>query len=394
MNKKYFLITLILITSLLTLSCQGAEVAKTPLPEPVPEPIEIVIAAVGDVMMHGPQFKAAYVASTGTYDFSDCFADIAPVIDGADLAIANIETTFAGAERGYSGYPAFNSPEQLLPALKDAGFDVLTTANNHTMDRGTSGIVSTIDFIQQGGFYQTGSYSTTAAAIQPLIVDVKGLKIGIVAATYSLNGFVLPEGKEYMVDLIDEQLLIKRITAARSAGADAVAVSLHFGNEYQRQPSDYQKKYADIAIKAGADIILGSHPHVLQPIEMRTVPATADTTTKSAIVVWSMGNFISNQRDRYKDSGMIFTFKIRQEAPGEPIQILEATYLPTYVYKGPLNGKSTVYQVLDVGKYTKVEGATGPPGGSATLRRLHEVWTESTSLITETPARITYQGLN
>lgn len=394
MKKQKFLLVLVLIMSLAGSACQGADIAETPLPEPPPEPIEVVIAAVGDIMMHGPQFKAAYVASTGTYDFSDCFADIAPVISGADLAIANIETTFAGAERGYSGYPAFNSPEQLLPALKDAGFDVLTTANNHTMDRGTSGIISTIDFIKQNGFQQTGSYSTTAAAIKPLIVDVKGLKIGIIAATYSLNGFVLPAGQEHMVDLIDEQLLIKRIDAARKAGADAIAVSLHFGNEYQRQPSDYQKKYADIAIKAGADIILGSHPHVLQPIEMRTIPATADTTTKSAIVVWSMGNFISNQRDRYKDSGMIFTFKIRQEAPGEPITIIEPAYLPTYVFKGPLNGKSTVYQILDVGKYTKVEGAASPPGGSATLRRLNEVWAETTSLITETPAKITYQGLN
>lgn len=302
------------------------------------------ISAVGDLMCHSTQFK--YVKQTdGTYQFAPCFSYIKPYLEKPDLLIGNLETTFAGERLPYSGFPLFNTPDAYATALKEVGFDFIITGNNHSNDTDTRGILRTISVLDNLGLAHTGTYSTKADRDSIRIAEIQNTRIAILNYTYSTNGIDLPPGKEYMVNMIDSSLIVQDIAAAKNAGAELIIIYYHFGNEYERFPSPYQIRYTELAIEAGADIIFGSHPHVLQPAAFfPTKGGNIDT----GFVIYSMGNFISNQRDPHTYEGIIVNLHFKKNVQTKKISLAKTDYVPTWVYRGTNSKKlHVVFPALD-----------------------------------------------
>lgn len=312
------------------------------------EDTTIHLTAIGDIMCHGPNYKAAYNSSTNSYDFSPFFRNISNYTSKADLTIGNLETTFAGASRGYSGYPTFNSPSELGQAIKDIGVDVLGTANNHCMDKGYSGLSSTLDTLDEMELSHMGTSRSEEEQNTILVKDVKGINIAFLAFTYGTNGITIPSDKSYSVNLINKDLILKQINSAKNLNVDLICVNMHWGIEYQTTPNSEQKELADFLFENGVDIIFGSHPHVLQPMEKRTI-TLADGSTKDGFVIYSLGNFISNQSDINTQDTIILNLQITKSGKDGKISIDSVDYIPVYCYnKG--SGTKDRYELIDLKK--------------------------------------------
>ncbi|MEG4989141.1 CapA family protein [Microcoleus sp. BR0-C5] len=322
----------------------------SPIAAPVPaqpksEIKEAKLIAVGDIMMHSTQTRSGYDAKKQTYNFDNFFTPVKSILSTGDWVIGNLETPLAGSDAGgYTGYPLFNAPAQLADAAKKAGFNILTTANNHALDRGEKGVIRTIANLSDRKIASTGTATSTAEASRTLISTKNNISLAKLAYTYGTNGIPIPKGKDYLVSLIDEKKIVKDIAKARKQGADIIAISLHFGNEYQRQPNTQQKQLVENLLKAGADIILGSHPHVVQPYKIFNFPGKNGKTRK-AVAIYSMGNFISGQNKKYTDLGVILQVNIRKKFPEKTTEITDVKTHPTWVHRYTLNNK-TNYRVL------------------------------------------------
>lgn len=330
--------------------------------------ITIHLTAIGDAMCHSQNFKDAYQASTKSYDFSHVFTNIRQKVESADIAIGNLETTFAGEAKGYSGFPTFNTPDALGYALKDMGVDVLSTANNHSLDKGYSGIVRTLDVLDEAGISHMGTYRSLEEQNKILIKDVNGIKFAFLSFTYGTNGIPVPKGKEYCINLIDETLMKRQIDQAKEEQVDVICVSMHWGDEYKIKQNKTQENLADFLFENGVDIILGSHPHVLEPMEKRTI-TLADGTTKDGFVIYSLGNFISAQKQENTRNTIILDLQITKNPEGK-ISIDKVEYTPLYVYdKGA--GKPQRYKILDIRKtIANYENGTDTSIGKATYKTL------------------------
>jgi len=335
-----------------------AEPAPTPEPAPEPPPpLEATLVAIGDVMMHKPMVPGAFDEATGTYDFSGFFAPLRDVFESADWAVANLETPIAGDERGFPGYPMFNAPVGLADALAEAGFDVVSTANNHSLDQRFSGLAATLRTLRERGIVPVGTAETQEEADAVNIVGKKGVAGAFLSYTYGTNGIPIPKDKPFAVNLIDETKIAADIAKARTAGADFVAVSLHFGNEYQREPSDEQRRVARHTIESGADLVIGHHPHVVQPYERYRVD-NPDGTSREGLIMYSLGNFVSNQFGDYKEYGAVLkvTFRKTHQADGAAVTTLaEIDAIPTWVHKY-VDGGKTRYRVLSLDEITLESG--------------------------------------
>lgn len=309
--------------------------------------ITINMAVIGDIMCHGPNFKDAYNANTKTYDFSTFFTQIKSYISDADIAIGNLETTFAGGTRAYSGYPTFNSPVELAEDVSDMGIDLLTTANNHSLDTGYNGLVNTLNELDELGISHTGTFRSQEEKDSILIKDVNGIKIAFLCYTYGTNGIPVPSGKDYCINLIDEDLIKSQLETAKSQNPDLICVSMHWGVEYQIKQNSEQEELADFLFENGADIILGSHPHVLQPMEKRTIQLE-DGTTKDGFVIYSLGNFVSNQSDKYTKDSIILDLQITKHSDGK-ITIDSYDYTPIYMQNNGANATNR-YELIDLEK--------------------------------------------
>lgn len=329
-------------------SNQMASTSNNASSEPlVPEKqdITIQISAIGDAMCHSQNFKDAYNSSTGVYDFSHVFQNIASLTSSSDITIGNLETTFAGADRKYSGYPTFNTPSTFGNALKDIGVDILCTANNHSLDKSFTGLVSTLDSLDEIGLSHIGTYRSQEEQNTILVKDVNGIKIAFLAFTYGTNGIPVPSGKEYCINLIDKDLIKEQLDLAKAQNVDLICVNMHWGAEYQTKQNSTQEELADFLFANGVDIIFGSHPHVLQPMEKRTI-TLEDGSTKDGFVIYSLGNFVSGQvKENTKDT-IVLTIQITKNKE-DKISIDKVTYTPVYVNdKG--TGKSQRFQLLDI----------------------------------------------
>ncbi|MEG3842515.1 CapA family protein [Microcoleus sp. herbarium14] len=322
-----------------------APIAATVPVKPNPEIKEATLIAVGDIMMHSTQTRSGYDAKKQTYNFDSFFAPVKNILSKGDWVTGNLETPLAGEDAGgYTGYPLFNAPAQLLDAAKKAGFNILTTANNHALDRGEQGVIRTIANLRDRKIASTGTAASVAEASRTLISTKNNISLAILAYTYGTNGIPIPKGKDYLVSLIDEKKIVKDIAKARKQGADIVAISLHFGDEYQRQPNPQQKQLVENLLKAGADIILGSHPHVVQPYKIFKFPGINGKTRK-AVAIYSMGNFISGQTKDYTDLGVIFQVNIRKKFPEKTAEITGIKAIPTWVNRYTQNNQLK-YRVL------------------------------------------------
>jgi len=301
----------------------------------------LTLLFAGDIMGHDGQIASAYDDSTGTWSYESIFSFIAPLISDADIAIGNLEVTLGGAP--YKGYPQFSSPDALAVASRNAGFDILVTANNHAADRGPKGIFRTIRVLDSLGIKHTGTWNSSEErdTLAPLMITRDSITIALLSYTYGTNGIVVPPPAT--VAYIDTLRAATDIAGADLKGADATIIFVHWGIEYDTLPSAGQKQTAAAYLNSGADIIIGSHPHVLQPM-------IADTGScrLSKPVVWSMGNFVSNQRARRRDGGAMV--RIEMALQGDSVVITDAGYLLTWVYTPTEAGKRKYY-ILPCAEY-------------------------------------------
>ncbi|MFA6983203.1 MAG: CapA family protein [Sedimentibacter sp.] len=337
------------------------EETSNELTEDQPEQdVSVRIRATGDIMFHPSQLDGAYDYTTDTYDFENSFKAIRDIIQEADISIANFEGTTAGNEiYAYQGYPLFNAPDEALDAIKNAGFDILSTANNHSLDTRKAGIIRTIEQIKARGMEPIGTFAEKPET-RVLIKDVKGIKFAFLSYTEMVNGLesvLAPEDLDAMVNIIDETKMKEDIAYAKDNNADVIIAFLHWGDEYSRVQAQRQEILADMLFRSGVDIILGSHPHVIQPTQ------TLDYDGKTKFVAYSMGNFISNQRvetlvpygltehvSKYTEDGIIIDIEIEKKGSTKEVSIENINYIPLWVYKGVKeNGTAehVVYPIMD-----------------------------------------------
>jgi poly-gamma-glutamate capsule biosynthesis protein CapA/YwtB (metallophosphatase superfamily) len=323
------------------------------LNNPKPEGGEsLTLLFIGDVMQHIEQINSARDAKTGQYVYDSCFNRISGLISSADLSIANFEVTLGG--KPYSGYPQFCAPDSLVPALQRAGIDVLVTANNHSCDRGLKGIRRTIRVLDSLQIVHTGTFSGTMDrdTLYPLILEKNGIILGLLNYTYGTNGIPVPSPA--IVNLIDTLQIRKDYDKARKKGVDEVIAFFHWGKEYMRESDTNQRKLAEFCHKLGIRIVIGSHPHVIQPME-----AFSDSLGNIRdVTVYSLGNFISNQRDRYKCGGALFRITLTRDMDG--IRIADPGYILAWVH-APFRYGKVWYQVLPVMEYEGNKGCLSKP---------------------------------
>lgn len=340
---------------------EDQEEVVPPPPPTVAEPekaVSLRILAVGDVMVHKSQIDAQYDSASGTYNFDNNFEYVRKYIEEADLALCNLETTFAGGR--YSGYPVFNTPDSLADALKKAGFDVAFTANNHIMDMGIDGMKRTLRITREAGLSTVGTH--LEGEKDYLVLDVNGIKIGVVAYLYetpeyqaipTINSVPIPEDARPLLNTFNYSTLAEdlekvkqSIEGARADGAEIVICYFHWGEEYQRSPNEYQQHMAMETAKFGADMIFASHPHVVQGVEMLTV----EGTDRKVPVFYSLGNFISNQRaetlnNRYTEQEIIAEVRLEYMKSTKEIISVEMAAIPLWVERYKKNGKYVYYVI-------------------------------------------------
>jgi poly-gamma-glutamate capsule biosynthesis protein CapA/YwtB (metallophosphatase superfamily) len=293
------------------------------------------IIFAGDVMGHDTQIQAAYVDSTDAYDYGKCFSSLKPYLRNADVAVTNLEVTLAGPP--YEGYPRFSSPDALLDGLMDAGFNVLVNANNHALDKGREGFERTQKVAGQKGMILTGSFLSPGQRERtyPLLLEKNDILLAMLNYTYGTNG--LKADTPNIVNYIDTLTIKRDIQKVKLVAPDFTVAMIHWGNEYQRREDTLQRELAAYMFRQGVDVIIGSHPHVVQPVEyIRTDTGFYD------LVVYSLGNFISNQRDRYRDGGILFGLELEKT---DRTRISGFDYLPVWVHK-PVEKGQQVFRLV------------------------------------------------
>ena len=345
------------ILALLLAGCAPAGSVETPTPpdqegsasvaqsqqETPPEPVVAHLLATGDIMSHMPITKDAYIQEEDRYDYSHMLQFAADQFAGADYVVGNLETVLAGGPN-YSGFPTFNSPDALADGLAGAGMDLVTTANNHTMDQGLDGLRRTLDVLDQAGISHVGTYRTAEERAENggiYVADVGGISVAFLAYTYGLNGFRLPSDAPYAVNRFNLDYyttlsnpvwdtLKEDMSQERALGTDLIAVLVHWGTEYQDQPNQYQTNLAEFLVGEGADLVLGNHPHVLQPYTWLTATGE-DGTEHTGFVCYSLGNFLSNQLELETKTTAILDLELTKDPRTGETTITEIGYVPYYM---------------------------------------------------------------
>ncbi len=330
--------------------------------EPTVKPNVVVnIKATGDIMFHPSQLDGAYDSKTGTYDFNNSFKAVKDILQAADIAIANFEGTTAGnTVYAYQGYPIFNAPDEVLDAIKEAGFDILSTANNHSLDTRKAGVIRTVEQIQARGMDAIGTY-VKKPETRVLIKEVNGIKLAFLSYTEMVNGLestMTPADLDAMVNIFNETKMFEDIAYAKSQNADIIIACLHWGDEYARVQASRQEILAEKLITEGVDIILGSHPHVIQPAQK------LEYNGKTKFVAYSMGNFLSNQRvetlvpygmteevSKYTEDGVIVDINIEKNTETGEVTLKDISYIPLWVYKGTTVDGGTEHVVYPIMEY-------------------------------------------
>ena len=304
----------------------------------------ITLTAAGDCLMHNTQIWSG-MQQDGSYSFPTFFADVEYLIKQGDYSSTNFEAPMAGADAGYSGYPIFNSPDAAAEAFANAGFDLIITANNHILDKGFDGALRTMQVLHDSDLDTVGTYLSAEDKQQFLIKDIRNVKVGYLAYSYSTNGMPVPPEHPYFFNFLDPEQILADIEALRPQ-VDVLVLVLHWGVEYSPQPTNEQKDLARQFLTAGADIILGSHPHVIQSMEVLKI------NDKDKFVIYSMGNFISHQKGLERNSGIVLKLKLTKDFDSGKTILSEVSYTPTYSHFYEANGKLN-FRVVPVEKTIK-----------------------------------------
>lgn len=305
----------------------------------------ISIIFIGDIMGHDSQIAAAFNKEKNSYNYDKVFDKISPTIKSADFAIANLEVTLAGPP--YVGYPQFSSPDALAIACKKSGIDILVTANNHSCDKGKKGLIRTIDVLDSLNIPHTGTFKNLNERDQKnlLIFKKNNIKIGMLNYTYGTNGIPVP--KPTFVNLIDKSLILEDINKSKKDSLDKLIVFIHWGNEYKSHPSNEQVNLANFLFKNGVDIIIGSHPHVLQRMEF------IKDSTRQKVIAYSLGNFVSAQRTRKRDGGAILKITVKKDKNN--CVISDCNYYLTWVNQSIVDNKKSFEILLCNDKNEKLD---------------------------------------
>ncbi len=343
------------------------------------KPNRASIVFVGDIMVHDEQLKGAYDRPMETYAFSDCFEDVSKFLSEAHFTVGNLETTLSGEDKIFSGYPLFNSPDELAFALKEAGFDLLTRANNHCLDRGEEGLLRTSAVLDSLGILHTGVFSDSSEKKYAL-VSINGIDIAFLSYTYGTNGLSLPQKSLCMINYISTEDISINVKNARADGASFVFVVLHYGTEYAMSPSGTQKALFDSLAFFGADAVIGMHPHVVQPMAWSNCGVELENGGKT-FYAYSLGNFISSQRTIPRDAGLILRLDLICYPRGKTV-ISKISFLPTYVQFRPSSGKYDVRVIDALRAYDLISADVITSFSPYDKRRI-------TSIVEEMPGRIT-----
>lgn len=294
----------------------------------LPPPRSARLAFTGDLLPHGSVQRAGTAFVAEGWDFAPLYEEVRPIIEGADLAICHLETPISIDDTNLSGYPLFSAPRAFAQAALDVGYDGCSLASNHSYDRGAQGALDTITVLQEIGLSYAGQAASVEEDLAPVLYDANGIAIAHISATYSLNGFVMPSDRQYLVDLIEPEAILQEARIAKESGAEFVIVSMHWGAEYRHEPISSQNEWLEATLPSEyVDLIIGHHAHVVQPVDK----------VGDEWVVFGLGNFLSNQSANCcvaaSQDGMIATVELLENDAGE-IEAVGVHYIPTWVDRG------------------------------------------------------------
>lgn len=355
----------------------------SPTPTPTPEPRSARIRSLGEIAMENNLLKAATADGGQTFDFSDMFSYVSDIMGDADYTVADVEGTLGGTAK-ISGDDKMITPPSLLNALADCGVDMLTVANDHALDAGFDEEQATLNNIKQAGMDYVGGATSAEEKKHPVLKNINGINVAFLGYTDTLHGRekkYTSKAVKYGVNLVTKSNPTNDVKAAREAGADIIVCYMSWGKMGKREVTDDQKKIAKVLIKAGVDVIIGYGPHVVQEAYWIDGPADSDGNVHRTLVVCATGNFLSDQREQYTDSGMIFEFTIEETGSSTgKYQIVEPKYIPTYVWRaqGETDG-SYSYHTMACGQWLEEQ----PEGMSygTDVTRMREVWAEVQSVM-------------
>lgn len=335
--------------------------------EPELEEASVTFRSVGDILIHNEVYFDAAAKAEGSgqdYDFAPMFEPVKKYMENADITTANMEVPVAGPEFELSGYPAFNSPPEIVDALKGAGVDIVNNATNHSMDRGTEGVKASTSNLREREMLYMGSFDSPQDRATPRVIERNGLKVGFLGYTYGTNGIPVPAGEEHAVNLIDPELMKRDIDELRD-DVDILIVNLHAGEEYESLPVQSQIDAADTARNAGADLVLAGHPHVLEPFQRYP-------ENEPGLGVWfSHGNFLHGQYDEQTKYGGIGEYTITRRTDGT-LTLDKIRFMPTYTVGKP---QTTEYKVIPLADAASL-GWVDPVSAHADITALMNTYTD------------------
>jgi poly-gamma-glutamate capsule biosynthesis protein CapA/YwtB (metallophosphatase superfamily) len=373
--KRYIFVILSFLAVVINLSFflpnkvvsnQNSAIIKQGYPEDQSDTLRFTISSVGDIMVHQTQLTAQK-NSDGSYSFVNNFVSMKPLLSFADISIGNLETTFAGEKKGYSAYPMFNSPDALSDAIKFSGINLVVTTNNHTFDHGGSALIRTIEVLEKTGLEYVGTRKSTNDK-NYVVRNVNGIKVGVTAYTYesgkknglkTINGLLVSKEFEGLINSYnpykpenDIKEMQEVVNSMKNDSAEFIVFVMHWGDEYKKYPNNSQQFMAEQLNLLGVDLIFGSHPHVVQPVDF----ILNDSTGQLTFVAYSMGNFISNQRfetmQNYATEDGLFIGAEVVKVSGQKPFIQKIFYEPTWVNRYLSNGRY-YYEVIPTNVYLK-----------------------------------------
>lgn len=283
----------------------GPEIQPEPEPQTV-EPARATLVAAGDNLLHNTISWDAQQAD-GSYYFKPVYQYIKGLVEAADLAFLNQEVPLSGA---VGRYPSLDAPQEAADAVVDCGFDIVNEATNHALDKGVGGLMTTLEGWRSRGIPVTGAYLSEEDAQTPRLLEKNGIVFGFLGYTYGTNGIPVPEDKSFCIAQIDQEKLRAEITALRPQ-CDYLVVSMHWGTEYRLTPTDEQRQLAQLIADCGADLIIGHHPHVLEPAEWLT-----GAQGNQVFCIYSLGNFVSSQNDKETMLGGLLSLTVVRDEDG------------------------------------------------------------------------------
>ncbi len=336
------------------------------------------IRMAGDVIIDEEMLDASYDKATDTYDFEPYFELLGTTLSSSDYTMINIDASLRKGKYGYSGYPQFTTPPVILDVVKKYGVDMITMCNNHMLDGYCDGLVESVGHVEKAGLHHIGGYVDEADSNTPEIYEINGIKVGFVTYTHSTNTMerYCDDRVKFLVNYFKNSNCATDIAAARAAGAEVIVAVTHWGDEYKREPESSTVNYAKALVAAGADVIIGGHPHMVQPAEYITV-TNSSGQSRTALCIYSLGNFLSQHRVQYTDSGVVFEFTIEENADGT-FSIVNPGYVPVYVWTFKNDQGEDDYRVLPVGQYLN-----NPPAGMSSdqQNRMKESLQETMTLM-------------